>query len=92
MGNICAFGVWTAILSETGITLGSLEVAGFCVFVTGLAIEMIADLQKAAFKKQSQKDNSLNYISSGLWAYSSIPIILVKFWFGRIGFSCILQH
>lgn len=69
----CAFGVWTAILSETGITLGSLEVAGLCVFVIGLAIEMLADLQKAAFKKQSQKDNSSNYISSGLWAYSRHP-------------------
>ncbi|MGB2232418.1 MAG: DUF1295 domain-containing protein [Flavobacteriaceae bacterium] len=69
----CAFGVWTAMLSETGIMLGGLEVLGLCVFITGLLIETIADHQKAAFKKQTQSHNTTGFITSGLWAYSRHP-------------------
>ena len=78
----CAFGVWTAILSETGITLGSLEVAGLCVFVIGLAIEMIADIQKAAFKNKVKRIIVQIIFHQDYGLTPGIPIILVKFWFG----------
>ena len=69
----CAFGVWTAMLCEKGIMLGGLEVLGLCIFIAGLLIETIADHQKAAFKKQTQSNNTTSFITSGLWAYSRHP-------------------
>ncbi len=51
--------------------LGPVGMLGIAVWVLGMAIEVISDRQKSAFK--ADPANSGRFISSGLWAWSRHP-------------------
>ena len=60
-----------AITSSKSIPLGITAYIGLALWVFGFAIEVIADRQKRIFKKQ--KDKNLEFITTGLWAWSRHP-------------------
>jgi len=49
----------------------ALDIAGWCVWVSAFAFEVIADRQKDAFRRNPE--NRVKFITSGLWAYSRHP-------------------
>tara|TARA_Y100000385_G_scaffold291787_1_gene372330 strand:+ start:6284 stop:7162 length:879 start_codon:yes stop_codon:yes gene_type:complete len=61
-----------AVITSTNQTpLGVYAIIGSLLWVIGFGIEVIADRQKSAFKKDPKNDG--NFITSGLWAYSRHP-------------------
>ena len=64
----CALAIITGIEREE---IGWVAIVGIVVWVTGFAIEVIADRQKSAFKRDTA--NQGRFISSGLWAWSRHP-------------------
>ncbi len=60
-----------AITSSKSVPLGITAYIGLALWVFGFAIEVIADRQKRIFKKQ--KDKNLEFITTGLWAWSRHP-------------------
>lgn len=62
--------------------LGWIAVIGIAVWVIGFSIEVVADQQKSAFKKNAE--NRDRFISSGLWAWSRHPNYFgeITLWFG----------
>ncbi len=52
-------------------SIGWVAVVGILVWVTGFAIEVVADRQKSAFKQNPANDG--RFITSGLWAWSRHP-------------------
>ena len=60
-----------AITSNTTQPLGLMAYLGLALWIFGFSIEVIADRQKRAFKKNQQKDKE--FITSGLWAWSRHP-------------------
>ena len=61
----------TAISSETGIIFNPLTFIGLVLFISGFAIEIIADNQKSKFRSIDNNKNS--FITTGLWARSRHP-------------------
>ena len=61
----------TAVLSLEQPPLGSVHFAGAAMWVTGFAIEVIADRQKSRFREDPA--NAGHFISVGLWARSRHP-------------------
>ena len=59
------------ITGGTRAPLGALGAIGIAVWLLGMAIEIVADRQKSAFKADSR--NQGKFISSGLWAWSRHP-------------------
>ena len=51
--------------------IGWVAIVGIAVWVIGFAIEVVADRQKSAFKRNS--DNKGRFITTGLWAWSRHP-------------------
>ena len=64
----CALAIITGIEREE---IGWVAIVGMVVWVIGFAIEVIADRQKSAFKRDTA--NQGRFISSGLWAWSRHP-------------------
>jgi len=73
-------GLWTlltaacalaALTSPSNPPLGGFAFAGFGLWGLGLAMEVIADKQKQAFR--ARPENRDRYITSGLWAWSRHP-------------------
>jgi steroid 5-alpha reductase family enzyme len=60
-----------AISSPARLDPGINFYIGLSLWVFGFVIEVIADLQKSAFKADSANDNK--FIQSGLWAWSRHP-------------------
>lgn len=60
-----------AITSNTTQPFGLMAYLGLALWIFGFSIEVIADKQKRAFKKNQQKDKE--FITSGLWAWSRHP-------------------
>ena len=60
-----------AITSDTTQPFGLMAYLGLALWIFGFSIEVIADRQKRAFKKNQQKDKE--FITSGLWAWSRHP-------------------
>ena len=60
-----------AITSMTQRPLGIWLFLGILLWITGFAIEVIADRQKTRFRKDLE--NSENFITTGLWNYSRHP-------------------
>ena len=60
-----------AITSNTTQPFGLMAYLGLALWIFGFSIEVIADRQKRAFKKDQQKDKE--FITSGLWAWSRHP-------------------
>lgn len=64
----CAFAI---ITSTQDVGLGPWFYAGMALWLVGFLIEVVADGQKSAFKKDPE--NAGKFIHSGLWAWSRHP-------------------
>lgn len=60
-----------AMTSPHSLPLGAPASAGLLLWIAGFAIEVIADAQKRAFRRDPA--NAGRYIDSGLWAWSRHP-------------------
>lgn len=69
--SLCAMCALTAIASNQGVVINQFFYAGALVFVTGLAMEIIADWQKSVFRENPK--NKDQFIQHGLWSYSRHP-------------------
>lgn len=69
--SLCAMCALTAIASDQGVVINPFFYAGALVFVTGLAMEVIADWQKSVFRENPK--NKDQFIQHGLWSYSRHP-------------------
>jgi steroid 5-alpha reductase family enzyme len=84
-------GLWVFVTASAGLiaitdpmpeSLGLQEMIGILVWGVGFSLEVIADAQKSAFKKNPE--NAGRFITSGLWAYSRHPNYLgeIVIWLG----------
>ena len=64
----CALAI---ITSEMRLPLGALGILGLVLWVIGFTVEVTADAQKRAFRKDTS--NKGRFITSGLWAWSRHP-------------------
>jgi steroid 5-alpha reductase family enzyme len=73
-------GLWVLLTLACGLaiitgterqSIGPVAIVGIMLWVTGFTIEVTADRQKAAFKRDPA--NAGRFISSGLWAWSRHP-------------------
>jgi steroid 5-alpha reductase family enzyme len=64
----CALAIITGVEREP---IGWVAIVGIVVWIAGFAIEVVADRQKSAFKRDP--GNSGRFITSGLWAWSRHP-------------------
>ena len=80
--TICSLCALTAISSNSVIEIGLLFYLGLFLFITGLIIEIVADLQKTKFR--SIPTNKEKFISNGLWSKSRHPNYVgeITLWFG----------
>ena len=62
---------YAAITSGSKQSFGVLGIIGLAIWVAGFTIEVIADRQKTAFKKDAA--NNGKFINTGLWAWSRHP-------------------
>lgn len=69
--SLTASAAWIAISSLQRRDLDALAFAGIAVWVIGLVIEVVADVQKTAFKANPAHRGL--FISSGLWSRSRHP-------------------
>jgi steroid 5-alpha reductase family enzyme len=71
-----------AITSGVSKPLGSLAAMGLALWLLGLGLEVVADVQKRRFRRQRQ--NRGIFISEGVWAYSQHPNYLgeIILWVG----------
>lgn len=69
--------VWLVLLptflfnNTSANNIGLLQIIGIAIFLAGLVIETIADLQKFKFKQN--KNNKGKFIKEGVWKYSRHP-------------------
>ena len=64
----CALAIITASERES---IGWVGVVGIAIWAVGFAIEVVADQQKSAFRRDAANEG--RFISSGLWAWSRHP-------------------
>lgn len=76
-----ALAAWIAITSEQQRPLGPFAVVGILLWVAGLTIEVVADVQKSRFK--ADPANEGEFITTGLWSRSRHPN-----YFGEIMLWC----
>ena len=69
--SLCSMCALTAISSNTGIVTNAFFYIGLALFILGFAIEVMADMEKSAFK--ANQDNKDKFITTGLWARSRHP-------------------
>ncbi|MGA1339958.1 MAG: DUF1295 domain-containing protein [Flavobacteriaceae bacterium] len=69
--SLCAMCALTAIASDQGVVINPFFYTGGLVFVTGFALEIIADRQKSTFRENP--NNKDQFIQHGLWSYSRHP-------------------
>jgi len=69
--SLTALAAWTAITSVDEAPFGVLTIVGLVVWIVGFAIEVKADTEKSAFKKDP--NNTGRFISTGIWAWSRHP-------------------
>jgi steroid 5-alpha reductase family enzyme len=69
--SLCSMCALTAISSNTGVVINAFFYIGLGVFILGFCAEVIADMQKSAFK--AIPENKDRFITSGLWAKSRHP-------------------
>ncbi|MGB2054360.1 MAG: DUF1295 domain-containing protein [Porticoccaceae bacterium] len=60
-----------AMTSNATVALGPLSYLAICLWILGMAIEVIADQQKTRFR--SDPENRDRFITTGLWAWSQHP-------------------
>ncbi len=69
--SITAAAAWIAISADDRVGFDAFAVIGLVVWVAGLALEIVADLQKSAFK--ADPANRGRFIRTGLWSRSRHP-------------------
>jgi len=69
--SLCSMCALTAIASKNGVIQNGFFYIGMLVFIFGFVIEIIADWQKATFRKNPE--NKDQFICHGLWYYSRHP-------------------
>ena len=69
--TLTAGAAYAAITSGTKTSFGVLGIIGLCTWIVGFAIEVIADMQKTAFR--ADPTNAGDFITTGLWAWSRHP-------------------
>ena len=69
--SLCSMCALTAISSNTGIVTNAFFYIGLALFILGFSIEVMADMEKSAFK--AIQDNKDKFITTGLWARSRHP-------------------
>lgn len=62
---------WVAITSDKKVGLDWFTVVGLIIWAMGITVEIVADLQKSAFKADAKNEG--RYISTGLWSKSRHP-------------------
>ena len=67
---VTASAAWVGILSVTPVNMNIYDMFGILLWLTGFAIEVMADHQKRQFRS---KKGSSEFIQSGLWRYSRHP-------------------
>ena len=79
MTAACALAI---ITSQERVPLSLLGIVGTCVWLIGITIEIIADLQKSQFKQDT--NNEGKFINTGLWSWSQHPNYLgeIILWVG----------
>ncbi len=80
--SLCSMCALTAISSNTGVVTNVFFYIGMALFITGFTVEVVADMQKSAFKAiPANKDK---FITLGLWAKSRHPNYLgeIVLWTG----------
>ena len=80
--SLCSMCALTAISSNTGVVTNIFFYIGLALFITGFTVEVVADMQKSAFKAiPANKDK---FITLGLWAKSRHPNYLgeIVLWTG----------
>lgn len=75
----CALAI---ITSTERAPIGGIAVVGIAVWIVGFVVEVVADSQKSAFRKNP--DNRGRFITTGLWAWSRHPNYFgeIMLWFG----------
>ncbi len=75
------------ITSDYSKPIGVLGAVGLIVWIIGFIIEVIADAQKRAFRKN--EDNTGKFINTGLWAWSRHPNYFgeITLWIGMALFA-----
>ncbi len=68
---LTAAAAWAIITGDDRQDLGWVAFVGIAIWLAGFAIEVVADRQKSAFRKDPS--NKGRFISSGLWAWSRHP-------------------
>tara|TARA_Y100000813_G_C23889351_1_gene224172 strand:- start:137 stop:553 length:417 start_codon:yes stop_codon:yes gene_type:complete len=78
----------TAISSGSGIQLNPVFYIGAVTFLVGFILEIVADHQKTAFRKDPK--NKDKFINTGLWARSQHPNYVgeITLWAGIALISC----
>ena len=69
--SLCSMCALTAISSNTGIVTNAFFYIGLALFILGFTIEVMADMEKSAFK--AIQENKDKFITTGLWARSRHP-------------------
>ena len=69
--SLCSMCALTAISSNTGIVTNAFFYIGLALFILGFTIEVMADMEKSAFK--ADQENKDKFITTGLWARSRHP-------------------
>ena len=69
--SLCSMCALTAISSNTGIVTNAFFYIGLALFILGFSIEVMADMEKSAFK--AIQENKDKFITTGLWARSRHP-------------------
>ena len=69
--SFCSMCAITAISSGSGVQLNPLFYIGAVTFLVGFILEIVADHQKTAFRKDPK--NKDKFINTGLWARSQHP-------------------
>ena len=69
--SLCSMCALTAISSNIGIVTNAFFYIGLALFILGFAIEIMADMEKSAFK--ANQENKDKFITTGLWARSRHP-------------------
>ena len=68
---LTASAAFAIITGGTREPLGAIGIAGVTVWAFGMIVEIVADRQKSAFKRDPSNEG--RYIDSGLWAWSRHP-------------------
>ena len=86
--SFCSMCAITAISSGNGVQLNPLFYIGAVTFLVGFILEIVADHQKTAFRKDPK--NKDKFINTGLWARSQHPNYVgeITLWAGIALISC----